>query len=417
MKVLFVHQNFPGQYRHLAPAISQLPGCRVVALGDQKNLAAVPAPSAFQRILYAPAREPAKTTHPYLRHVESAVLRGQAVARAARELGRQGFVPDLVCAHAAWGEALYLRDIFPAARILAYFEFYYHGTGVDIGFDPEFPSDLDDRLRLRTWNMTHQSTFFSVDAGLTPTRWQASVFPPLLRERLEVIHDGIDTDVLRPDPAARFELPGGGSLGRDDEVVTFVSRGLEPYRGFHLFMRALPRLQQRCPKAQVVIVGRDKPSYGRAPTDAANWREKLLGELEGRIDLGRVHFTGTLPYASFVRLLQVSRAHVYMTYPFVLSWSMLEAMALGAPIAASATAPVTEVVEDGVNGLLFDFFDQDALIDRIERLLADAALRQRLAAAARETVVARYDLRRVCLPAQLRLLQRVVAGPAGAPAR
>ena len=216
--------------------------------------------------------------------------------------------------------------------------------------------------------------------------------------------------MLRPDPAARFELPGGGSLGRDDEVVTFVSRGLEPYRGFHLFMRALPRLQQRCPKAQVVIVGRDKPSYGRAPTDAANWREKLLGELEGRIDLGRVHFTGTLPYASFVRLLQVSRAHVYMTYPFVLSWSMLEAMSAGCVVVGSATGPVQEVIDDGHNGLLVDFFSTAGIADAIDRVLSHPDRMAGLRARARQTVVEHFDLKRFCLPRHVALVDAVASG-------
>lgn len=408
MRVLLVHQNFPGQYRHLAGALQRLPGAQVLALGDAKNLAGVPAPAGLQRLAYRTAREPAAGVHPYLRQVEAAVLRGQAVARAAQQLRQRGFVPDLVCGHAAWGELLYLRDVFPDARILGYFEFHYRGTGADLGFDPEFPTTLDDQLRVRTWNMVQHNSFFAVDHGITPTQWQASVFPPALRQGLSVIHDGIAADTLRPDPAARFTLADGRSLGSDDEVVTFVSRGLEPYRGFHRFMRALPALQQRRPQVQTVIVGRDRTSYGRPPAGAANWREKMLAELGGRLDLARVHFTGTLPYAGFVQLLQISRAHVYLTYPFVLSWSLLEAMALGAPIAASATPPVHEVIDDGRQGLLFDFFDSAGLTEQICRLLDDADLRRHLGAAARQTVVDRYDLRRVCLPAQLRLIERML---------
>ena len=414
MKLLFIHQNFPGQYRHLANVARALPGAQVVALGDAKNLARAAAPQGIERRLYSPAREPHRGTHRYLRHVEAAVLRGQAVARECQALRQRGFVPDLVCAHAAWGEALYLRDVLPRSRILAYFEFYYRAQGADIGFDPEFPASLDDRLRIRTWNMIHQSTCLGADWGISPTEWQASVFPPELRQRLSVVHDGIDTDALQPDPAARFGLPDGRVLGRDDQVVTYVSRALEPYRGFHVFMRALPELQRRCPQAQFVVVGRDIPSYGRRPPDALNWREKMLRELDGRIDPARVHFTGTLPYAAYKSLMQVSRAHVYLTYPFVLSWSLLEAMALGAPIVASGTAPVREVIHDGVEGLLFDFFDPDALVDRVVRILAQPELAQAVAGAARAAVVQRYDLRRVCLPAQLRLIERLLRSPAAA---
>jgi glycosyltransferase involved in cell wall biosynthesis len=289
-------------------------------------------------------------------------------------------------------------------------EFYYRAEGADMGFDPEFPFSLDDRLRIRTWNMTHESSFFSADWGITPTAWQASVFPDEFRQRMSVIAEGIDTDALRPDPTARFVLPDGRGLGHDDEVVTFVSRGLEPYRGFHTFMRALPDLLARRPAAQVVLVGGDKPSYGRPPTDAPSWREKLLAELGPRLDLGRLHFTGKIPYPSLIHLLQISRAHVYLSYPFVLSWSLLEAMAVGAPVAGSATAPLQEVVEHGRNGLLFDFFDREALIDTVCRLLDDAELRRALGQAARQTVIDRYDLRRRCLPAQLRLAQEMLQG-------
>lgn len=412
MRILLVHQNFPGQYRHLAGALQRLPGAQVLALGDAKNLAGVPAPSGLRRLLYTPGREPTAGVHPYLRNVEAAVLRGQAVVRVAQQLARKGFVPDLVCGHAAWGELLYVRDVFPAARILGYFEFYYQGQGADVGFDPEFPATLDDRLRIRTWNMVHQSSAFAVDAGITPTRWQASVFPPALQQQLHTIHDGIDTEALRPDPAARFEVPGGGHLDASDEVVTFVSRGLEPYRGFHIFMRALPELLARRPRARVVIVGRDKPSYGRLPVGAEHWRARMLDEVGARVDLSRVHFVGTLPYPAFVRLLQISRAHVYLTYPFVLSWSLLEAMALGAPVLASDTAPVREVIESGRNGLLVDFFDTRALVDQACALLDNAGWRAELGAAARQTVVDRYDLRRVCLPAQMALVGALMAGDA-----
>ncbi|HMO47623.1 MAG TPA: glycosyltransferase [Rubrivivax sp.] len=415
MKLLFVHQNFPGQFKHLAAAFAALDDVQVVAIGEQANLAGLPPPPRIERLAYSVARAPTQGVHPYLRNVEAAVLRGQAVARKALELRQRGFVPDLICVHAAWGEGLYLRDIFAASRILAYFEYYYRGSGADVGFDPEFPAELDDLLRIRTWNMTQQSSCFAADWGLSPTRWQASTYPAEMQQRLSVIHDGIDTRRLAPDAQARFSLADGRRLGPQDEVVSFVSRGLEPYRGFHVFMRALPELMRRRPAAQFVIVGVDKPSYGRSPADAAHWREKLLAEVGDRLDLGRVHFTGKLPYDAFVRLLQLSRAHVYLTYPFVLSWSMLEAMAVGAPLAASATAPVSEVIEHGRNGLLFDFFDGKALVETVCRLVDDAELRQRLAAAARRTVVERYDLSTVCLPAQASLMRELLhsgRGPA-----
>jgi glycosyltransferase involved in cell wall biosynthesis len=413
MKLLFVHQNFPGQFRHLAAAFAADGSVQVVALGDQANIGRLPAPAGIERLTYSPARAPTKGVHLYLRQVEAAVLRGQAVARKAIELRRRGFVPDLICLHAGWGEGLYLRDIFPSSRILGYFEFYYRAAGADVGFDPEFPATLDDHLRVRTWNMTQQSTFFAVDRGLAPTRWQASTFPAEMQARIGVVHDGIDTRRLVPEAQARFALADGRALGPGDEVVTFVSRGLEPYRGFHVFMRALPELMRRRPAAQIVVVGGDTPSYGRRPSDAPNWRVKLLAELDERVDTHRLHFTGKLAHDAFVALLRISRAHVYLTYPFVLSWSMLEAMAVGAPVVASATAPVTEVIEHEANGLLFDFFDGDALVAGVCRLLDDAELRRALGTAGRRTVVAHYDLATVCLPAQRRLIADLLRSDAG----
>lgn len=417
MRLLFVHQNFPGQFRHLAAAFVGNNDLQVVAIGEHANVAGLPVPAGIERLTYSPARSPTKGVHPYLWQVEAAVLRGQAVARKAMELRQRGFVPDLICVHAAWGEGLYLRDVFPASRILGYFEFYYRATGADVGFDPEFPATADDQLRIRTWNMTQQSTFFAVDWGLAPTRWQAGAFPAEMQQRLGVIHDGVDTRRLTPDAQARFTLADGRQLGPDDEVVTFVSRGLEPYRGFHVFMRSLPELMRRRPAAQFVIVGIDTPSYGRRPSDAPNWRIKLLAEVGDRIDAGRLHFTGKLTYDAFIALLRVSRAHVYLTYPFVLSWSMLEAMAVGAPVAASSTAPVSEVIQHEANGLLFDFFDRDALVASVCRLLDDTELRRMLAAAGRRTVVERYDLATVCLPAQARLLDELLRTGRGAAPR
>ncbi len=407
MKLLLVHQNFPGQYKHLAAHFGAEPGVQVIAIGEQENIARRPDIPGVKRIAYRVAREVGKQVHPYLRNIEAGVLRGQAVARVAMQLREKGFVPDLICVHPAWGEALYLRDIFPDSRILAFFEFYYRAQGADMGFDPEFPATLDDHLRIRTWNMVQQSSFFSTDHGISPTRWQASVYPPEFQARMEIIHDGIDTRTLRPDPAARFTLADGRTLDRNDEVITFIRRGLETYRGFHSFMRALPDLMRRRPKAQIVIVGGDIPSYGRRPKDAANWREQMLGEVGDQLDLARLHFVGKIPYPAFVSLLQVSRAHVYLTYPFVLSWSMLEAMSAGAPLIASATPPVTEFVQHEKQGLLFDFHDREALVESVCRVLADADLSHALSQSARQSMLENYDLTQVCLPAQIRLMQEL----------
>jgi glycosyltransferase involved in cell wall biosynthesis len=265
----------------------------------------------------------------------------------------------------------------------------------------------DDALRLRTRNAINLLGLEAADWGQTPTLWQRSQYPRRYREGITVIHEGIDTDHVRPDPTARIWLRGGPSLSGDDEVVTYSSRNLEPYRGFHIFMRALPEVLRRRPHAQVLIVGSDGVAYGRRPSRAASWRQQLLAELEGRLDLSRIHFVSRLPYQQYLAVLQLSSVHVYLTYPFVLSWSLLEAMSAGCLVIGSRTPPAEEVVRDGENGYLVDLLDIDGLADRIEFACRNRHQHQQLRAAARETMTAKYDLRTLCLPAHLALYQRL----------
>ena len=411
MKLLFSHQNFPGQYKHLAPAFAADPGNEVVAIRAEPGAAKLEhLPKNIRQLTYALPRGAAAETHHYIRGFENAVRRGQQVARTAMELRRTGFVPDIICAHPGWGEAIYLKDIFPDAKLLGYFEFYYRAHGSDVGFDPEYPSVLDDIFRVRTKNATNLLSLEAADWGFSPTHWQRAQFPVDYRKRISVIHDGVDTDVIRPNPSIGMKLTGGQELRAGDEIVTFVSRNLEPYRGFHIFMRAAAEICRRRPNCRILIVGGDEVSYGRNLPDGKLYREALLAELGNRLDPARVHFLGKIPYGHFLSLLQISAAHVYLTYPFVLSWSMLEAMATGCLVIGSATPPVQEVIEDGVNGLLVDFFSPTAIADRVDQVLEHPNRLQELRARARQTVIDRYDLRRHCLPAHIRLIQDLVAG-------
>ena len=223
---------------------------------------------------------------------------------------------------------------------------------------------------------------------------------------IEVIFDGVDSDKVTPDPAAMVQLPGGHVLRAGDEVLTFVNRNLEPYRGYHTFIRALPEVLAARPGAQVVIVGGDDVSYGPAPRDGRRWKDIYLDEVRGRIDASRVHFLGKVPYGTFLSLMQVSRAHAYLTYPFVLSWSMVEAMSAGALVIGSDTAPVREVIRHGENGLLVDFFDVAAWSQTLITALAEPERFAPLRAAARQTVLDRYDLRRICLPRMIEMVER-----------
>jgi len=403
MRLLFVHQNAPGQYKHLARYLASFPENEVVFIGKvQRDIPNV------TMLTYAPSRAPGKDTHHYLRAFESQVLHGQAVVRAAIGLQKRGFVPDVICAHPGWGEALFLKDVFPTAKLLAFCEFFYRSHGSDVGFDPQQEVTLDMACRIRTKNATLLTSLEAADWGVSPTRWQRSQHPDGLLSKISVIHDGVDTELCRPDAEATVTLPDGRTLSRDDEIVTYIARNLEPYRGFPTFMRAVEEICRRRPKAEILVIGGDDISYGAPPAGAANWREKMLAEV--RIDPQRVHFLGKVPYESFLKIVQVSRAHIYLTYPFVLSWSMLEAMACGAVVIGSNTPPVAEVIEDGRNGLLVDFFDPKAVADRVDAALDHPERMAAIREAARRSVVERFDLRSVCLPAQVRLIEALHAG-------
>ncbi|WP_295578420.1 glycosyltransferase family 4 protein [uncultured Lamprocystis sp.] len=404
MQILFVHQNFPGQYRHVAKVLAADPGHRILAIGEAQNLTrqGILHP-AIQRIGYTLEGQRVTTQHPWLKDLEAAVIRGHIVSRIALELRTKGFTPDLIAGHPGWGETLFLRDVYPRARILSYCEFFYRGEGADVGFDPEYPARPDDLPRLRARNMTHLTAIESADVGISPTQWQRSLYPPSMRPKIRVLHEGIDTTQVRPDPDAVIEI-GGLRLRPGDPVVTYVARNLEPYRGFHCFMRALPGILTATPRAQVVVIGGDEVSYGKKRGDGQTFRQALTAEIGGRAEWGRVHFLGQVPYATYLRVLQVSAAHVYLTYPFVLSWSLLESMAAGCLVVASDTAPVREVVRDGENGLLTDFFDTGRLAERVTECLANQTALAPLRERARQTVVEGYDLNAHCLPTTLALL-------------
>lgn len=403
MKILFLHQNFPAQFVHIAPELMRR-GHEVVALTASTNLRSSTVPVVryqfekrnFPRTHYGLASHFAEHSH-----------RGAIVATAAAQMKAAGYVPDVIVGHCGWGETLFLREVWPSARRVIYAEFFYHPHGLDADFDRELQSPtFNQALWIRSRQAAQLLALQDADRAISPTYWQASTYPDSLRSRITVVHDGIRTDMLRPDPTAGVSL--GGALPpftNGQEILTFVSRNLEPYRGYHVFMRSLPKVLEKRPDANVVIVGGDSQSYGGQPPKGQSWKQLFLDEVRGRLDLTRVHFTGHIPYEKFVALMQVTRAHVYLTYPFVLSWSLLEAMSAGALVLGSKTPPVEEVVSDGVNGRLVDFFDIETWSETMIDALSDPSGGDSLKARARETILERYDLREVCLPKLVSLIE------------
>ena len=400
MRILFLHPNFPAQFRHVAAALAKDSRHQVV-FGTSRREGHLPGVS---KVIYSPAREARPETHHYVRPLENAVLQGQAVYRLAEQLKARGIVPDVVYGHSGWGPTLLMKDIFPNAKLLCYFEWFYHAHGSDADFDPTEPLTADDEARIRFKNAPILMDLYSCDRGLSPTYWQHQQFPSEYRSKITVRHDGIDTDFFCPKPGAKLVLPSINlDLSHVKELVTYVARGMEPYRGFPQFMEAVALLQQRRPECHVVIVGKNQVAYGKTLPDGKSYKEEMLQKFP--LDLDRIHFTGWLPYSEYLQVLQASRAHVYLTRPFVLSWSMLEALSAGCLVVGSKTASVTEVIQDGVNGLLADFFSPQEICDRIEEALSHPERMTAIRAKARETIQQRYDLSQL-LPKHLRWIQQ-----------
>jgi glycosyltransferase involved in cell wall biosynthesis len=398
MKYLFVHQNFPGQFKYLAPALSKISGNQVIGFSMNEAVGT----DTLRVINYKVTRSSSSEIHPLLKDFESKVLRGEAAYRAAVALKQEGFYPDVIIAHPSWGESLFLKEVWPNAKFGIYCEYFYKAQGTDVGFDPEFSSEKNDvEISIKLKNINNYMHFDFADAGISPTIWQRNTYPHSFQSLISVIHDGIDTDIAVSDSDAYVTINNVIKLNKSNEIITFVNRNLEPYRGYHIFMRALPALLKERPNAHVIIVGGDKVSYGAAAPDGQSWKAIFLNEVIDRIDKSRVHLVGNLSYRNFIKVLQVSTVHVYLTYPFVLSWSLLEAMSVGCAIVASKTAPVEEVIENGVNGILVDFFDKDSITNQIVKLLDNPKLRQELGQVARNTILTRYDLKSICLPNQI----------------
>jgi glycosyltransferase involved in cell wall biosynthesis len=405
VKYLFVHQNFPGQYLHLV---------RHLVASKQHDLVFITEPNAnripgVRTVPYAKPKGAAAEAHIAARELDAAVRRAEIVARTAATLKQLGFEPDIIIGHHGWGELLNIRDIWPDTPLLGYLEFYYCINGIDVGFDPEFPTHTADHPRIRAKNAVNLLALNLGAHAQTPTRWQLSTYPDWARKSITLLPEGVNLDICKPNPQVRRRnLKIGDTVIKPNEkLITYVARDLEPYRGFHVMMRALPHLLRARKDTRVVMVGGDGISYGMPPAEGT-WRQKMLAELGDRIDPQRVVFPGRVDYPTYVAMLQRSDAHVYLTYPFVASWSLREALSAGCVVIGSDTPTVSEFVTHEQNGLLVPFFDPKGLAQTVLRVLEDAPLARGLRESAR-----RYAEKHLAMADYIAAYEALIARVAG----
>ena len=400
MRLLFIHQNFPGQFLHMVRHLAANPAHEVLFITEANaNLM-----SGVRKIVY---QGPPQPDGMVASDLVTAMARAAAVAAAAGRLKALGYRPDIVVGHHGWGELLNIGDVWGDVPVLGYFEFFYRTQGLDVGFDPEWALPMSARAAVRAKNAVNLLALTNGGAGQTPTRFQHGTYPAWAQAQIAVVPEGVDLTVCRPAPERRTLAWGGFAIEPGDELLTFVARDLEPYRGFHVLMRALPTLLRERPRLKAIVVGGDGVSYG-ATLQGVSWRHYMLAQIGG-LDPARVLFPGKIDYVAFIALLQRSDAHVYLTYPFVASWSLREALACGCAIVGSDTAPVREFVTEGVTGLLTPCLDPARLAERVIEILDDPAMAQGLREGARAFAEATLGLDD-CLRRYGALIEGVAAG-------
>nr|WP_169618123.1 glycosyltransferase family 4 protein [Ruegeria sp. PR1b] len=409
MKLLFVHQNMPGQYRELLDWLAAQGGHELVFLTQRQNVK-IP---GVQTVVYKPFHQPAKDAFGLSKVWEEAAGAGFGAVMALQQFAtKTGFRPDVILGHTGWGELSFLKDLWPDVPIIGYFEYYYNMEGGMVGFDPERPAGEHAPYFNRARNVVPCLNRDVVDLGHVPTQWQRDRFPKSFHDSMYVCHDGIRTDKLGPDPKA--EIPLGRlaePLRAGDEVVTYIARNMERARGFHVMMRALPEIQAARPNARILMIGGNETSYGAESKHPGGLRGEMEEELGDRVDWNRVHFVGRVPYAQLCKIIQLSRCHIYLTMPFVLSWSLLESMAMQATIVAADVAPVREAISHGETGLLVDFFDPSALAAQVSEVLARPQEYAHLGVNARAHVVENYDFLTRCLPEHIAQINALAHTP------
>ncbi|MGR3617167.1 MAG: glycosyltransferase family 4 protein [Paracoccaceae bacterium] len=407
MKILFVHQNMPGQYRELIQWLAARKEHEIVFLTQRDPLPKLP---GVRSAGYRPNHKPNKDAYALSKVWEEATGAGYGAVLAAQKLEEsEGFRPDLILGHTGWGELLFFKQLWPDVPILGFFEYYYNMTGGLIGFDPSDPPSASTPYLLRARNAVPHSAIDAVDMGHVPTEWQRDLFPSSFQSKFYTCHDGIRTDLLLPNADVSLKLGRlDRALTREDEVFTFMARNLEHARGFHVFMRALPKILAERPNARVVVIGGNDVSYGRKSSHPQGLRGEMEDEVGENVDWSRVHFLGRVPFNKYQEIIQISQCHLYLTMPFVLSWSLLETMSMQATIVATDVAPVREAITHGETGLLVDFFDVEALADQVIDVLANPKTYAGIGPAARAHVVEKYDFLTRCLPEHLKQMNALV---------
>lgn len=383
MQILFAHQNFPAQFGEFGVYLARNGWDVAFATAAE---GAKPPPGC-RMVKMVPHRDPTKGVHRFAHTLEKAMINAQAFANAAMRARDEGLNPDVVVAHSGWGSGTFAKAVWPQTKFVSYVEWYYRYPPVDAVQGPSAQTEEDGRAHALSRNTPILLDLAEADMVLCPSRFQAQQFPEKLRRDMVVMHDGVDTDYHAPSDYP--DLPDAlKALPADAEIVSYATRGMELHRGFPEFMRALARLQAARPKLHAIIVGQDRVAYGPSREDGRGWKEAMQEELD--LDESRIHWTGLLPRKQYLGVLQKTDVHVYLSVPFVLSWSMIEAMSTGCALVASDTDTVREAATDGEDALLVDHSDIDALAAGVARLLDDRRLAETLGEAARRTAIRNY---------------------------
>ncbi len=400
MHILFIHQNYPAQFGLIAAYLAQTRGFRCTFLSEDTPGFA----DGVDRIRYAMSGGATAHNHFCTRTFENVVCRSVSAYEALK--ARPDIRPDLIVAHAGFLSTVYLRELYDCP-IVNYFEYFYHTHNSDMDFRPDFPTNEQNRLRARTRNAHLLLDLSNCDVGYSPTLWQTSLFPAEFRPKIRTIFDGVDTSFWRPMPHGQRRV-AGCDFPEGLRIVTYVSRGMESLRGFDQFMKAAKILCQLRRDVLFVVVGNDRICYSADAefTGGKTFKEWVLAQ--DQYDLSRFLFTGLLPPNELAKLFSITDLHVYLTAPFVLSWSLMNALACGATVLASDTAPVREMIVDGENGLLVDFFNPEKIAHQAGEILDRPQEYKHLGLAGVRLIGANYSLDQA-LPRMLLLYEEAIA--------